>query len=350
MPFANNSRPPAPPRVFPAAATGLSRRGFVAGCLLAGWAGENARVEAAPPVAAVKEKPVQFDGNRAYAHLKEICALGPRPSGSDGMSRQQRLVAEHFSKLKAKVRFQSFDAPHPRTGEPVAMNNLVVSWQPQAQERILLCCHYDTRPFPDRDPDPRAARSGVFVGANDGASGVAFLMELGRHMGAIQPRFGVDFVFFDGEELVFQPNDPYFLGSEFFAKSYRDDPPNHVYHYGVLFDMIADKRLNIYQEVYSVQYARSIVQSVWAQAAALEVKEFIPKIRHEIRDDHLALNQLARIPTIDLIDFDYDPWHTTQDIPANCSAASLAKVGKVILAWLQNLPDPPASEGDPETP
>ena len=104
--------------------------------------------------------------------------------------------------------------------------------------------------------------------------------------------------------------------------------------------MIADKRLNIYQEVYSVQYARSIVQSVWAQAAALEVKEFIPKIRHEIRDDHLALNQLARIPTIDLIDFDYDPWHTTQDIPANCSGAMAPSewwVWQWNLSWLGQL-------------
>lgn len=332
---------------------GISRRAVLRGCgsaaaglwmgvglglgLGGAWSGsEGMAAEPATPV---------FDGKRAYDHLRALCELGPRLSGSEGMDRQQRIVADHFLKLRAKVRFQSFDAPHPQTGNPVAMNNLVVSWHPQSTERVLLCCHYDTRPLPDRDPNPRLARSGVFVGANDGASGVALFMELGRHMAALKPRFGIDFVFFDGEELVYHPQDPFFLGSEHFAKELRDKPPPHRYVYGALFDMIADRRLNIYQEVYSLQYAPTIVASLWSKAAELGVKEFIPRRQHEVRDDHLALNQIAGVPTIDVIDFDYDPWHTTQDVPANCSAASLAKVGRVLLAWLQDLPpEPPPIE------
>ncbi|MCY2964115.1 MAG: M28 family peptidase [Planctomycetota bacterium] len=324
----------------------LSRREVLAagaGLLLGGQAmgKEGDPVEKKTGERKIAEAP-QFDGKRAFEHLKAICDIGPRPSGSDGMDKQQRLIAEHFSKLKGKVAFQSFDAPHPQTGRPVSMNNIVVSWHPKQEERVLLCCHYDTRPLPDRDSNPRVARSGVFVGANDGASGVGFFMELGRHMAAIEPRFGVDFVLFDGEELVFHPNDPYFLGSEYFAKSYRDDPPGHRYVYGVLFDMIADKRLNLYQEVNSLHYARPIVQSLWSKAADVGVKEFIAKRKHEVRDDHLPLNDIAKIPTIDVIDFDYEHWHTAQDIPANCSAGSMAKVGKVVLAWLQDLPDEPA--------
>lgn len=335
---------PVVPGVVPPSRARWDRRDWLQGAVLAaaGWnvgpTGTGEGVLAADPPAAT------FDGKRAYDHLRGLCELGPRFSGSEGMDRQQRLIADHFLKQRAKVKFQSFDARHPQTGNPVPMNNLIVSWQPQSTERVLLCCHYDTRPLPDRDPNPRVARSGPFVGANDGASGVALFMELGRHMAQLKPRYGIDFVLFDGEELVYHPNDPFFWGSEHFARELRDHPPAHRYVYGVLFDMIADRRLNIYQEVYSLQYAPQIVESFWGKAAELGVKEFIPRRQHEVRDDHLALNQIAGVPTIDVIDFDYDHWHTAQDTPANCSPASLAKVGRVLLAWLQDLPPEPPRE------
>lgn len=324
----------------------VSRRNVLAagiGSLIGAQASVFAQNSGDKPAKSVRngKTAMDFDGARAFEHLKKLCEIGPRPSGSDGMDRQQQLIAEHFSKLKAKVHFQTFDAPHPQTREPVAMNNVIITWHPQTKERVLLACHYDTRPLPDRDPNPKVARSGVFVGANDGASGVAFLMELGRHMGSFEPRFGIDFVLFDGEELVFHPNDPYFLGAEHFARTYRDDPPAHRYLYGVLLDMVADRQLNLLQEVNSLEYARDIVQSIWSKARKLGVREFIHRRGHEVRDDHLPLNEIAGIPTCDIIDFDYDHWHTAQDVPANCSAASLAKVGKVILGWLQDLPDEP---------
>ena len=142
-----------------------------------------------------------FDGRRSYAHLKEICALGPRFSGSPGMVKQQELLEKHFRELGAKVDRQRFRVRHPLSGDPVDMSNLIIQWHPDRQDRILLCAHYDTRPFPDRDPDPRRRR-GTFLGANDGASGVALLMELGRLMPQLKSRWGVDFVLFDGEELV----------------------------------------------------------------------------------------------------------------------------------------------------
>ncbi|RPI85319.1 MAG: M28 family peptidase [Planctomycetaceae bacterium] len=326
----------------------ISRRGAIAAGVASLFSGastafaQKARSKAAKP-AKGGQAAVEFDGARAYEHLKAICEIGPRPSGSAGMDRQQQVLAEHFSRLKAKVLFQTFDSPHPQTREPVSMNNLIISWRPQAKDRVLLACHYDTRPLPDRDPNPKVARGGVFVGANDGASGVAFFMELGRHMSSFEPRFGVDFVLFDGEELVFHPSDPYFLGAEHFSRAYRDEPPAHRYLYGALLDMIADRQLNILYEVNSLEYARDIVHSIWNKARKLGVKEFIHRRGHEVRDDHLPLNEIAGIPTCDIIDFDYEHWHTAQDVPANCSAASLGKVGKVILGWLQDLPDEPAT-------
>lgn len=291
-----------------------------------------------------------IDPDRAFSYLVKICAIGPRISGSDGMDRQQELIKDHFTKLKGQVKYQSFDAPHPATRTPVRMNNMIVSWNPDATERVLLACHYDTRPLADQDPDERLARQGKFLGANDGASGVALFMELGHHLRQIQPTYGVDFVFFDGEELVYHPNDPYFLGSTHFAKEYRDSPPRHQYICGVLVDMIGDKDLEIYQEKNSLYYAPEVTRSIWRVANDLKVREFIAKPKHEVRDDHLPLNEIARIPTCDIIDFDYGPprnsyWHTMKDTPAACSGASLAKVGRVLLAWLEAVP-PPAKKTD----
>tara|TARA_R110002111_G_scaffold177322_1_gene243399 strand:+ start:32665 stop:33624 length:960 start_codon:yes stop_codon:yes gene_type:complete len=278
-----------------------------------------------------------FDAARSYEYLNKICRLKSRVSGSPGMAEQQKLISEHFRELKAKVQFQTFDAPHPLNGTPVRMNNLIVSWYPEAKKRILLACHYDTRPFPDRD---RLQPQGLFIGANDGASGVAFLMELGNVMRdlKISHDYGVDFVFFDGEELVYRENDPYFLGSKYFANQYKNQPPDFEYVYGIVFDMIADKNLAIYMEKNSLKYAPQLTRSLWEAARKTGIRQFIPQAKFEILDDHLPLNEIARIPTCDIIDFDYPAWHTTRDIPRNCSGASLAKVGTVLIYWLQNIP------------
>ena len=112
---------------------------------------------------------------RAYGYLQEICAIGPRISGSPGMRQQLRLLRQHFAKLGGNVRFQQFMAPNPRGGEKVQLVNMIVEWHPEKKERVLLCAHFDTRPLPDRDPNPAARRNGTFLGANDGASGVALL-------------------------------------------------------------------------------------------------------------------------------------------------------------------------------
>jgi hypothetical protein len=301
---------------------------------------------AADKAAAAKEKSgvesatAEFDADRAFGYLTKICDIGPRISGSQGMEQQQQLIAEHFAKLKAQVKFQSFDAAHPLNGRPVRMNNIIVTWDPRATERVLLACHYDTRPHADRDPNPRLASEGVFLGANDGASGVALLMELGNHIRRIKPTYGVDFVLFDGEELVYGERDPYFLGAEYFSKQYRDKPPGHKYVCGVLADMIGGKKLQLYQEINSLNYAPEVTQSVWKTAKKLGVKEFVARPKHDVRDDHLALNEIAGIPTCDIIDFGYEHWHTTKDVPASCSGESLAKVGRVLLAWLEEVPAP----------
>jgi hypothetical protein len=190
---------------------------------------------------------------------------------------------------------------------------------------------------PDQDTEPVKRREVVFIGANDGGSGVAVMMEVGHLMPRLESRYGVDFVLFDGEELVYQDGDKYFWGSEHFSHEYVRTPPEHKYRWGVLLDMVGDADLQIYQEVNSLSWrdTRPLVNRIWGLAQRLGVREFIAQPKYEIRDDHLALRNIAKIPTCDVIDFDYPAWHTTNDVPSQCSAESLAKVGWVIHEWMK---------------
>jgi hypothetical protein len=285
--------------------------------------------------------PPKYDAARAFGVLVKLCELGPRPSGSAAMQQQQQYLTKIFERLGATVTMQTFQIRHPETGQAVPLANLIASWHPERPKRFLLSAHYDTRPFPDQDTrNP----TGVFVGANDGGSGTAALVELAHHLGDLPADVGVDIVLFDAEEFVFQQGrDEYFLGSKFFAEQYQANPPAIPYRAGVLLDMVGDRELKIYYERNSIRYARSIAKEIWQTAARLGVEAFVPRVRHEIQDDHLPLNQIAGIPTVDLIDFDYPRpgigapsyWHTEQDIPANCSGQSLATVVWVVHQWLK---------------
>lgn len=289
---------------------------------------------------------IPFDGARAYEWLQKLCDLGSRASGTPGMAQQQKLLAEHFEKLGGKTEFQSFAVRHPQTGERVDMRNLWVHWHPERTDRILVCAHYDTRPLPDRDPDLNLRRTGVFLGANDGASSVALMCVLAEKLPQLEGPWGVDFVLFDGEELVYDDDrDSYFLGSTYFAQQWVAQLQPFHYQCAVLLDMVGDAQLQIYQERNSMSWpeVRPWVHSIWAKAKELDVREFIPSRKHELRDDHLPLHDIGRIPALDIIDFDFPApgskvnyWHTTQDRPDNCSALSLAKVGWVVEAWLHD--------------
>ena len=284
--------------------------------------------------------PERYDARRAMSYLRKLCEFGPRPSGTEAMTRQQRYLEGFFRERGGEVTRQSFETRDPNTGDPVTMTNLIASWHPDRPQRYLFCAHYDTRPFPDRDPKNKR---GTFVGANDGASGTAGLMELANQFDDLPSDVGVDLVLFDGEEFVWEEGrDNYFLGSTYFANEYISSPPPVPYQAGVLFDMIGDKELKIYFETNSLKYAKTVARSFWKKADELGVTAFVMRTRHTIRDDHLPLNEIAKVPTIDVIDFDYPRpgigapsyWHTQQDIPENCSGESVAVVVWVAHQWL----------------
>ena len=224
------------------------------------------------------------------------------------------------------------------TGKRLGMANLIGSWFPDRTQRVVIGAHYDTRPHPDQEVDP--ARLNVpFIGANDGASGVALLMEIAHHLKDLDTSWGVDLVLFDGEELVYGNNPrvgEYFLGSEEFARRYNAQLNKRTkmrYHAGFVLDMVGGRNLQINQEPYSLNSAPNLMREVWGVARDLNARSFHVREGREVMDDHLALIR-AGIPTIDIIDFDYPFWHKADDLPENCSAESLAEVGRVVTGWL----------------
>lgn len=304
---------------LPAAAAVLS--GLGGACL---WLRTELMADSTPP---------PFDGERAFHYLEQLCAFGPRPSGSEGMEKQRAMLRKFFRGRAARLTVQEFQAVHPLNGRPVAMTNLVAAWRPERSRRIVIGAHYDTRPHPDQETDPDL-RGRPFLGANDGASGVAVLMELANTLGELPTSMGVDLVLFDGEELVFAEEGEYSLGAKHFADEYLRARDSFRYTAGVVVDMVGKKNLRIDQEQYSYQLAHPLLKEIWSTAKRLRVAAFKPKLGHAVVDDHLPLNN-AGIPTVDLIDFDYPDWHRVSDTPDKCSAASLAQVGRVLAAWLR---------------
>src|SRR5262249_11432674 len=237
---------------------------------------------------------------------KQICEIGPRTAGSEANARQRKLVAEHFTKKGGKVREQPFRAVHPVSGQRLVMVNLIGSWNPDRLQRGVIAAHYDTRPHPDQEVEPERQKL-PFLGANDGGSGVALLMEIANHLTELETPWGVDLVLFDGEELVFG-NDPrvgeYFLGSREFARIYADQRERRAsrsrYVAGLVLDMVGGANLQLNQEPNSLRAAPELVREVWGVARSLNASAFRTRQGREVMDDHLALID-AGIPAIDLI-------------------------------------------------
>jgi hypothetical protein len=286
------------------------------------------------------EVTVAFDSSRAMKYLEDICKIGPRMCGTDGMKTQQDLLEAHFKPLADKITWQRFEATQRSVHKPVAMANLIVSWNPERKRRVLVCSHYDTRPHADQEQDPRRWRQ-PFVSANDGGSGVALLMELATHVKELKSTVGVDFILFDGEEYVFDADDEYFFGSTHFAREYRKarlkDRNLPAYVGGILLDMVGGKNAHFPLEQNSWMKAPTLTKQVWGIADELKCSAFrsTELSKYPVRDDHIPLNEIAGISTVDIIDFDYTHWHRITDVPENCSADSLEQVAKVVSVWLQ---------------
>lgn len=270
-----------------------------------------------------------FDSTRAYRYLKEQCDLGPRNPGSEGHHRAIAYFQKHFSSLGLPVQAQRFTHRDLSDGRAVELTNILVTVKGREPSKpgIILCAHWDTRPRADVEANPNL-RERPIIGANDGASGVAVLMELANAFKVRPPARTVHLVLFDGEDYGKSGSlDEYFLG----ARHYAEHLPNPRPAYAVLLDMVGDRNLSLPMEANSLARNPDLVRKVWERARSLNLDAFRMEHGPVVYDDHIPL--LAKgLPALDIIDFDYPPWHTLGDTPDKCSAHSLGVVGRLVAS------------------
>lgn len=302
---------------------------IAAACILIVTISSCSRNEPQPTTKPQPQMTVQtphFDGSRAFAALKAQTDFGPRTPNSDAHKKCLAYLAAELERSAESVVKQSFTITG-YNNETLPLTNIFASFNKQAPKRVLLLAHWDSRPRADQDPN-EANRSKPVLGANDGASGVAVLLELARLMKQMPPAIGVDLLLVDGEDYGKSSDlEKYFLGAKYFTKTM---PRDYKPLFGILLDMIGDADLRIPMEQNSMKLAPQVLSMVWSAAQELGVSQFASVPGEQIEDDHLALNE-AGIPTIDLIDFQYPYWHTVEDTPDKCSPESLEAVGKVLV-------------------
>jgi Zn-dependent M28 family amino/carboxypeptidase len=231
----------------------------------------------------------------------------------------------------AEVSFHTFE--HTSTGSTQSANftNIIGRINPNEQRRVLIGTHYDTRSWADRDP-VADKRSQPIIGANDGGSGVAVMLEMAKTWKDAPPRIGVDLIFFDGEDFGSGQNwGDYFLGS----RAWMRDHPEYRPEWGVIIDMVGDASLEISEERNSSERAPAVVSKVWDAAKRVQSKAFRQQAGGKIMDDHAAFLD-NQIPVILLIDFTYPYFHTTQDTPDKCSPDSLGQVGRAVMEAVES--------------
>ena len=282
------------------------------------------REPAAPPPAEIWKF---FSGERAFADVRRQVEFGPRPSGSAEIEPARAHIVKSLEAAGWSVERQEFTDTTPRG--PMKFVNLIARFAaPGAKpvpttQRAIVCSHYDTKRF----------STIKFTGASDGASSTGALLELARVL-ALDPAMAakVELVFFDGEEALQQFNETDGLyGSRYYAAKLRESGRAKQFQFGILWDMIGDRDLTI---TLSADTPGELTKAVLASAEALGVRDRFSYHDRPIYDDHVPLN-MARIPTIDLIDFDYVPWHTADDTLDKLSPTSLQTIGAVTLFHLR---------------
>ena len=297
----------------------------LAAVLVAACAGP-APAEQAKAAAPAAQKPAataaKFDAARAWAHLERQVKFGPRPAGSPALADTRKYLIGEMKALGLTVREQSFVAKTPAGDVP--MVNLIATIPGRRTDRIVLASHYDTKRAPFR-----------FVGANDGASSTAVVLELARVLRDSSPEFTIELLLLDGEEAVnwdWAGTDNTY-GSRHFVSAGQTDGSLKSVKALVLLDMIGDANLIIRRESLSTPW---LVDVVWAAAGRLGHRAVFSNELTTVEDDHVAFLR-AGVPAVDIIDLDNPTWHTAQDDLAHVSQKSLQVVGDVVLAALPDI-------------
>jgi len=273
-----------------------------------------------------------IDGARAWRRVKEQVDFGPRIPGTPGHEKMRVWLVGELKRLGADVEEQSF--VDSSLGRALPVVNVLAHWPAAggSQRRVLLCAHWDSRPWSDQDPDS-THWSDPCPGANDAGSGVAVLLEVAECLARKRAPVAVDLGFWDAEDLGRSTRpDEFSIGARGYAKRLPPvaDPRRPVAAF--LFDMVGDRDLDIWVENQSQESASNLVSMVLEAAHETGGVHFHAAVGYTITDDHVPLLE-AGLPTVDVIDFNYAAWHTRRDLPDQVSAASLAEVSRV-AAWL----------------
>lgn len=266
--------------------------------------------------------PLSFDSKKAWAHLERQVAIGPRPAGSAALNQTREYIAAELRAVGIESRLQTFVAATP-LGE-TQMANIIATIPGRRPERIVLASHFDTKLFKDIR----------FVGANDGASSTAALIELGRALKSRQNEYTIELLFLDGEEAVieWQGND-HTYGSRHYVLAAQQSGDLSRIKALVLLDMIGDRNLTIRRDSNSTPW---LVDIVWAAASRIGHRAAFSNELTTIEDDHIPFMR-AGVPSVDLIDLDNPTWHTVNDTLEHVSERSLQIVGDVVLAAIPDI-------------
>ena len=293
-----------------------------------------------------------FSADSAYAFCAEQCNFGPRTMNSKAHDDCEQWIISKFqqygmSVIPQKTLLQGYD------GTMLKSTNIIASYKPELASRILLCAHWDSRPWADNDPDEANWHKPVMA-ANDGASGVAVMLEVARQIDVCTKQnpdtlaLGVDFICFDAEdygypqwETVNDPGDTFALGAQYWSANLHKD--GYTARFGILLDMVGGQGAHFYQEYMSKQYAGSVVDKVWKAASVVGYGSFFPmKDGVGITDDHIPVNTVAKIPCVDVIPYYPDceqssfgpTWHTVNDDMAHIDRTTLQAVGQTVIQVL----------------
>ncbi|MCX6570978.1 MAG: M28 family peptidase [Candidatus Aminicenantes bacterium] len=289
------------------------------------------------------ESKLGFDASSAYGFVKKQVEFGPRVPNTPAHAACADWLVKTLKQWTPDVVVQAFQAKA-YDGRVLDGKNIVASFNAEAKDRILLCAHWDSRPFADHDPDP-ANHFRPVMGANDGASGVGVLLEVARQLSLRKPAAGVDILLLDLEDFGEHRNwrgaakDSWALGSQYWARN--PHRPGYRARFGILLDMVGASDAVFPMEGTSMSYAPAVMKKVWETARGLGLsKYFLAREADPLIDDHLYINTIAGIPTVDIIHYDTEKqgfpasWHTAGDTLDKIDVDTLKAVGQVVLAMI----------------
>jgi hypothetical protein len=291
-------------------------------------------------------KAAAFSADSAYAFVEKQVSFGPRVPGSAAHERCAKWLTMTLNRYADEVSVQKFTMKA-YNGQSLGLSNIVASFNPDNPARILLCAHWDSRPVADHDPDA-SKRDQPVDAANDGGSGVGILLEIARQMSLDSVAVGVDILLLDGEDfgapqdVQSETGDDWALGSQYWSRN--PHKPGYSARYGILLDMVGAEGAVFSQEETSLFFAPDIVKKVWSVASQIGYSSYFQPDRFgPITDDHVYINELRQIPTIDIIQHDpatssgfYRNWHTTMDNLAGIDRNTLMAVGQTVITTVRS--------------